>query len=844
MQIRPANLWADVRLALRSWRKSPAFAAIAIASIGLGIGANAAIFTLVDQVLLRTLPVKNSHELVQVTFTGSRYGNNWGDGSELSHPVYKEIRDNNQAFADVFARFGTAFHIGANGRTERVNGELVSGSYFPTLGVGAAIGRTIGDDDDRTPRAHPVAVLSHGYWKSRFGGDASVVGSTITVNGHPYTVIGVARQGFDGVEVGRQTQVFVPLMMKPMITPTWNALDERLWRWVRVFARLRPGVTNEQARASLEPFFKTVLERDLADKNFGSASAASRKRYSENRLVLADASQGRSGLRRSLTTPLWLLMATAAGVLIIACANIANLLLARGASRQREIAVRLALGATRMRIVTQLLVESVMLALAGGLLGLAIAAAAAPVVLGFFVNPDVPQPISTSPDWRILAFTAGVAICTGVLFGMAPAFQSSRLNVGPTLKDQATNVLGGQGRVRKALVAAQIAISLLLLIGAALFIRTLDNLLSVDIGFQSSRLLSFSIDPSLNGYDPPRLRQFARTLLERLNHQPGVDAAGLATIRLLEGNQWNSSMTIQGYQPKPDENTAIWCNAISPNYFKAMGIPLLAGRDFNERDERTVDAAEGESDFRVAIVNERFARHYFGDANPIGRRIGFGIDPTTPTPIEIVGVVRDSKYTDVRDDVQRQAFFPYLEFSRPNAFTVYLQTTRPAETMFNMVRQTVASLDANIPIHGTRTLERQVQLSLSRERLVATMTATFGTLATLLAVIGLYGVMSYTVARRTREIGVRVALGATSSNISWLVIKEVLVIAAIGIVIALPAAWWLGRYVATQLYGVKPGDPLTIAAAIALLLLVALAAGMIPSARAARLSPTVALRQD
>ena len=844
MNNRFANLRADVRLALRSWRKSPTFAIIAILSIGLGIGANAAIFTLVDQVLLRALPVKSAHELVQVTFTGSRYGNNWGDGSELSYPVYKEIRENNQVFTDVFARFGTAFHIGAGGRTERVAGELVSGSYFPTLGVGAAVGRTISEDDDRTQGAHPVAVLSYGYWKSRFNGDGAVVGSTIIVNGHPYTVIGVARQGFDGIEVGRQTQVFVPLMMKPLITPTWNALDERLWRWVRVFARLTPGVNREQARVALEPFFKTVLERDLADKNFGSASATARKRYADNRLALPDASQGRSGLRRSLTTPLWLLMATAAGVLLIACANIANLLLARGASRQREIAVRLALGATRARIVTQLLVESLMLALAGGLLGLAIAAATAPIVLGFFVSPDAPQPISTSPDWRILAFTGGIAILTGILFGIAPAFRSSRVSVGPTLKDQATNVLGGQGRVRKALVAAQIAISLLLLVGAALFIRTLDNLLAVDIGFESSRLLSFSIDPSLNGYDPPRLRLFVKTLLERLNRMPGVDAAGVATIRLLEGNQWNTSMTVQGYQPKPDENSPIWCNSISPGYFKAMGIPILAGRDFNERDEITVAPPPGSPDFRVAIVNERFARYFFGDSNAIGRRIGFGADPNTSTPIEIVAVVRDSKYTDVRDEVQRQVFFPFLEASRPNAFTVYLRTTRPADTMFNMVRQTVTGLDANIPIHGTRTLERQVQLSLSRERLVATMTATFGTLATLLAVIGLYGVMSYTVARRTREIGVRVALGATSSNISWLVIREVLVIAAAGILVALPAAWWLGRYVSTQLYGVTPGDPLTIVTAVALLLLVALAAGVIPSARAARLSPTVALRQD
>ena len=838
------SLWADARLALRSWRKSPTFAVIAILSIALGIGANAAIFTLVDQVLLRVLPVKNPHELVQINFTGSRYGNNWGDGSELSYPVYKELRDNNNLFTGIFARFGTAFHIGAGGQTERVAGELVTGSYFPVLGVGATVGRTIGEDDDRTPGGHPVAVLSHGYWKSRFNADPAALGSKITINGHPYTIIGVARQGFEGIEVGRQSQVFVPLMMKAQITPTWDGLNDRLWRWIRVFGRRRPDISTDQARAALEPFFKTVFERDLADRGFSTASAAARKRYSENRLVLLDASQGRSGLRRALTTPLWLLMGTAVGVLLIACANIANLLLARGASRQREIAVRLALGATRLRIVRQLLVESLMLATAGGVIGLGIAAAMAPVVLSFFINNEGPQPISTAPDWRILAFTAGVAMLTGILFGLAPAFQSTRTNVGPTLKDQATNVLGGQGRFRKALVAAQIAVSLLLLIGAALFIRTLDNLLAVDIGFESGRLIAFSIDPSLNGYDPPRIRQFSRTLLERVGRIPGVEGTGFASIRILEGNQWNSSMTVEGYQPKPDENISIWNNSVSPGYFKALGVPFLAGRDFDERDIFTVPTPEGVPDFKVAIVNERFARHFFGNSNPIGRRIGFGADPNTRTPIEIIGVVRDSKYTDVRDDVQRQAFYPFLQAARPSGFTVYVRTTRPAETMFGLVREAVRGIDPDVPIHGTRTLERQVELSLSRERLVATMTTTFGTLATLLAVIGLYGVMSYTVARRTREIGVRVALGATAGKISWLVIREVLVIAAAGIAIGLPLAWWLGRYVSAQLYGVAPGDPVTYGAAVALLVGVALLAGMVPSSRAARLDPTTALRQE
>jgi predicted permease len=798
----------------------------------------------VDQVLLRKLPVSNPDVLVQLGMSGNRYGNNWGDGSELSYPVYKELSENSQVFDGIFARFGAAFTVGAAGRSERVLGELVSGTYFPVLGVGSALGRTIGPDDDRVQGGHPVAVLSHSYWRTRFNADPTVLNSTLTINGHPYTVIGVARPGFDGIEVGRITQVFVPLMMKAQVTPTWNGLDDRLFRWVRVFARLQPGVTRDQAKAALDPFFATVIDRDLAAPGFANAGQDTRTRYRANTLLVSDASQGRSGLRRNLTTPLWVLMATALGVLLIACANIANLLLARGAARQREMAVRLALGATRARLVSQLLAESLMLAGAGGLLGIAISAAAAPMLLGFFVSADGPQPVSTNPDWRILAFTGAITLTTGILFGLAPAFQSSRPNVAPTLKDSATSVLGGHGRLRKALVASQIGISLLLLICAALFIRTLNNLLAVDIGFQTTHLVSFGIDPSLSGYDSPRVRTFTRELLERLNAAPGIDAAGLATTRLLEGNQWTTSITVAGYQAKGSENSSQWANAVSYGYFKAMGIPILVGRDFTDRDERTTPAPPGSSDYRIAIVNEMFARHYFGDSNPIGRRIGFGGNPNTPTPIEIVGVVRDSKYTDVRDATQRQVFFPFFEDSQLDSYTVYVRTNRPADVVFNTIRQTVAGLDPNIPIHGARTLENQVALSLSRERMVATMTVAFGTLATLLAVIGLYGVMSYTVSRRTREIGVRVALGATAQRIGWLVIREVLVIGVVGVTLALPVTWWLGRYVSTQLYGVEPNDPVAIGAAIALLLTVAITAGLIPSSRAARLDPTVALRQD
>ena len=839
-----AHLLADVRLVLRTWLKAPSFAIVAILSIALGIGANAAVFTLVDQVLLRMLPVKDPHELVQVTVSGTRYGNNWGDGSELSVPVYKELKENSTVFAGVFARFGAAMTIGATGRSERVTGEVVSGSYFPVLGVGAALGRIIGEDDDRTPNAHPVAVLSHGYWQSRFNADPSILNSTITINSRPYTVIGVAQRGFDGIEVGRQAQVFVPLMMKAQITPTWNALDQRLSRWVRVFARLAPGVTREQAKVALEPFHAGVLQRDLADPGFAGAAQDTRQRYAANALMIVDGSQGRSNLRRNLTTPLWVLMATAAGVLVIACANIANLLLARGAARQREMAVRLALGATRRRLIAQLLVESLLLAFVGGAIGIGIAALGAPILLGFFVNPDVPQPISTAPDWRILAFTATVTMLTGVLFGLAPAFQSSRPSVAPTLKESATSVLGGQARLRKVLVAAQIAVSVLLLIGAALFIRTLNNLLNVDVGFETRHLLSFGIDPALSGYDLARSRAFTKSLLERLNRAPGVESAALVNVRLLEGNQWGTSVTVEGYRAKPDENSSLLGNLVSPGYFETMGIPILAGRSFTDRDERSTPPPAGTPDFRVAIVNERFARHYFGDANPIGRRLGFGGNPNTPTPIEIVGVARDSKYTDIRDTIQRQVFFAFFEASLPTSFTVYVRANRPAEAIFSTVRRTVAELDPNIPVHGTRTLETQVALSLSRERMVATMTVAFGSLATLLAVIGLYGVMAYTVARRTREIGVRVALGATAQRIGWLIIREALIIAVIGIALALPAAWWLGRYVSTQLYGVEPHDPVAIGAAVALSLTVVLIAGLIPSTRAARLDPTVALRQE
>ncbi len=839
-----AHVLADLRFAVRTFRRSPGFTAIAVFSIALGIGANTAIFTLVDQVLLRLLPVKDPQQLVQVTLEGSKYGNNWGDGSELSYPMYAELRDRNQVFAGMFGRFGYDVHIGVQGKTDKASGEIVTGTYFPVLGVRPAVGRLISPADDRVKGAAPVAVLSHAFWTSRFGADPAIVGRSATINGHPFTIIGVAQAGFDGIEVGEPVQVFVPMMMKAQLTPGWDALDDRLYQWVRAFGRLREGVTTDAAHAALLPLVRSGLDRDLAAPAFGSASSATRKRYAENRLVLAAAAQGRSHFREDMAKPLWVLMAIACAVLLIACANVANLLLARAAGRQREIATRLALGASRGRLAQQLLAESLLLALVGGVAGLALALAGAPLVLSFFVDPSQPAVVSTLPDARILAFTFGLSTLTGVFFGLAPAFQSSRTELSPTLKTESTSVVGGQARLRKTLVASQVAVSLLLLMGAALFTRTLSNLALVNIGLNPSNLITFDVDPARNGYDAPRTKQFAKTLLMRLGTMPEVDTAGLAMIRILEGNQWSSGMTVEGVATKAEDDNQQLCNAVSPGYFRALGLPLVAGRDFTDRDEYTVDPGEGQQEFRVAIVNEQFAKRYFGSGNAIGRRIGFGTDPGTRTPIEIIGVVRDAKYTDVRSDMRRQVFFPYLETTQPSGFTVYLRTSRGAEPAFVSARRVVQELDANLPVSDMRTLEAQVSQSLSSERLMATMSTVFGVLATTLAVVGLYGVMAYTVARRTREIGIRMALGARGLDVGWLVMRETLTIAAIGAAVGLPAAWWLSRFVESQLFGVKPMDGLAVAIALGSLGLAALVAGLAPTRRAVRVEPMQALRLD
>jgi predicted permease len=841
----------DLRFALRSFKKSPVFTAVAVLSLALGIGANTAIFTLLDQILLRMLPVKNPRELVLLSMKGFHYGGNWG-GNALSFPMYRDFKANNKVFTEMFCRFPFRVSLGYNGQTERVMGELVSGTYFPVLGVGAAIGRTFTPDEDRTPDGHPLAMLSYDYWKTRFAGDRSILGKTVAVNGHNYTIVGVAEQGFDGVELGYVTQVFIPVMMRAQVIPSSDqlAFTNRRQRWVNVFGRLKPGVSAEQAKASLQPFFHGILEMEVKEAAFKNASADVRDRFLKNIIDVLPGSQGRSYLRPRLTKPLWVLMALTAGVLLIACANVASLLIARATSRQKEIAIRLAMGAGRFRIMRQLVVESLLLSAGGAILGLALALWTDRLLLAFLPPDTTSLKLSTTPDLRILLFTGAVALLTGIIFGLVPALQCTKPDVAPTLKDTVGGIVGGGAsvRFRKGLVAAQVTLSLLLLVGAGLFIRSLRNLRDLGPGFATENLVAFNVNPSLNGYDAERAKTFYRELTDRITGIAGVRNVGLASMRILEEDEWDNWVTIEGYHPaKASETPDPYMNSIGPGYLATLGVPILAGRDFTAKDTQFAQHGEKPDNTAptVVLVNEKFAKRFFRSAgNAIGRHTGFGIDTTTKMDMEIVGVFKDIKYTNLRDEIPIQMCTPYLASNFVGGMTVYVRTTMAADQFFGAVRGKVRELDSNLPLYGMRTLGDQVSKSLLVERLVASLSMVFGFLATLLAIIGLYGVMAFTVARRTREIGIRMALGAFQKHVIWMVMREVLALVSMGIAAGLAGAIGLTRLVQAQLYGITAHDPGTLALAAVVLAAVGCAAGFIPAFRASRVDAMQALRYE
>jgi predicted permease len=700
------------------------------------------------------------------------------------------------------------------------------------------LGRTIAPDDDAVPDSRPVVVLSYSFWRSYFNGDRTIVGRTIALNSNVMTVIGVAQPGFDGVELGVPAKVFVPIMMKTEMTPHSDGLKDRRRRlsWVTAYGRLKPGVSLEQAQLSLQPLMHGILEMEVQQPEFTRyATAADRQLFLRNRVELLPGSE--NGLREYMRKPLWLLVALTAAVLLLACANLANLLLARATAREREFAVRLAIGAGRARIVRQLLLESLLLSGAGAILGLTLAFLADRILLRIYLPADAAAEfvVSPIPDARVLAFVLGVMLLTSLVFGLLPAVRGSRTEITLSLKDRSGDLSAGGISLRRMLVCVQVSLSLLLLFGAGLFVRTLRNLESLGPGFPTDHLLTFTIDPSLNGYSDEETKSFYERLNVNLQTMPGVKSVGFSAMPLLKGYAWQNAVLGKDFEGAPIEEQPV-LSEVGPDYFATLGIPIVAGREFTAQD---VGPA------KYAVINESFAREYFPGQDPIGQLFGLvdDMEPVSPDT-EVIGVIPDRKYRDLRETPPPQAYFPYLEGTHFRFMNVYLRTQADPRQIEDELRERMRQFDPHVPVVGLETMNEQIEFSLRTERLVASLSAIFGGLATLIAVIGLYGVMAYAVMRRTREIGIRMALGALRSNVIVMVMREVLLLIGAGLVAGIALALALADLIRSQIYGLSARDPFTFVGSAVVLTVAAGLAGFIPALRASSLDATTALRHE
>jgi len=832
------TLWQDIKYGARMLTKSPAFTLVAVLTLALGIGANTAIFSLTDQILLRPLPVPNPHALVVLRSPGPMSGRvscDYDCAASFSYPLYKALREKSTEVVNVFGRYATSMDVAVDGQAEKASGELVTGNYFEALEVPAEIGRILTSQDEGAPGNHPVAVLSYAYWQRRFGGSPAVLNKVITVNATNLTIVGVAARWFTGVQVGSTNDLFVPMSMKPMITKNWDGLPRWNDYWMALLGRLKPGVARERAEAALAVMYKPLLEELLVQSKW-NPSEKRRQEFLNKPLELQPGAIGRPVFQSDAKDGLVLLTILVGLVLLIACANVANLLVARGVARQREIAVRLAIGASRWRLMRQLLAESVLLAIAGGVAGLLVAFWTVDALLAALsTNLDV-QGLNSNIDGRILAFNLALALLTGLLFGLLPALQTTRPALAGTLKDQGTGTTGSKGhtRFRKGLVVTQIALTVLLLTGAGLFAKSFYELRRHDLGIRPDNILTFTIAPEQGGYTPERTRDLLDRLLPALRALPGVSTAASAWSPILVGNTSGSSFTSDSYQAQEEENLTAVQNFVSPGYFTTVGIPLVAGRDFAAQD--------GPNTPKVIIVNEYLAQRYYPNG-AVGRRFAFGRGEVK-FEYEIVGVVANSKNASVKEEGRPFAYMPYAQFDVLGQSAFYLRTSGQPTALAASVRREVQRLDANLPVFDLRTLESVIERSLFAEELLMTLTVTFGVLAALLAALGIAGVMTFTVARRTREIGIRIALGAGAGNIHWLVLREVGVMALFGAAVGLPLAYYLGKLAKSLLFQVQEGDPWIAVAALVLMAGVAALSGFLPARRAARIDPMVALRYE
>lgn len=832
------TLWQDIKYGVRMLRKSPGLTLVAMLTLALGIGANTAIFSLTDQILLRPLPVPNPHELVVLRSPGPMSGSISSDGdsyASFSYPMFRALRDKGEG-VNLFGRFKTSMDVAVDGQAERADGELVSGNYFEALQVPAALGRTFNVQDEGAVGSNPVAVLSFAYWHRRFGGSPAVLNKNVVINATSMTIVGVAREGFHGVQIGDKSDVFVPLSMTPMMIKNWQGLDKWNYYWMAILGRLKPGVPREQAQAAMAVVYKGLLEEQLANTK-SNWSAETRQRFVTKPLELNPGASGRPIMQNDARDALVMMMVMVGLVLLIACANVANLLVARGVARQREVAVRLAIGASRWRLMRQLLAESVLLALAGGVAGLLVAFWTVDALLGAMsANMEVTG-FASGLDARILTFNMALALLTGVLFGFLPALQTTRPDLIGTLKDQGTGSTGGatHTRFRKVLVVSQIAMTLLLLTVAGLFAKSFYGLTKQDLGIKPDHILTFSIAPDQGGYSPQRTRAFIDQLRESLSAAPGVVAAGTAMIPIISDNTSTSNFTPEGYTPKDEESLHAIQNWVSPGYFTTVGIPLMAGRDFSEQDGRA-----GE---KVIIVNETLATRYY-PTGAVGRKFAWGGGNNVKFEHTIIGVVRNSKHARVKEEARPFTYEPYTQREGLGRTTVYVRAMDDPAALANAVRKEVQRLDANLPVFDLRTLEKVIERNLIADALLMTLTVSFGLLAAALAALGIAGVMMFTVARRTREIGIRIALGAGAGHVHWMVLREVGLMALIGAGIGVPAAYFVGKAAESLLFGVKAGDPWMALVALALMAGVALLSGYLPARRAARIDPMVALRYE